>query len=149
MKCFFLVENILLVLVVFRARKAHNVFLRSKRANMYLVEEILQGNLERECYEELCNFEEAREYFEDTPKTVRLTDKDSIDTLKFGCCKNWSGFYDKMLTLSNGSVCFLQIAFWTVYYGGFFLLKIKLKHHFYFILHFLKVLKTLKTDMWL
>ncbi|KAK2857211.1 hypothetical protein Q5P01_005946 [Channa striata] len=50
--------------------QAHDVFLRSKRANMFLLEEILQGNLERECYEERCNFEEAREYFEDTKKTI-------------------------------------------------------------------------------
>uniref|UniRef100_A0A3Q3WIM8 Protein Z, vitamin K-dependent plasma glycoprotein b n=1 Tax=Mola mola TaxID=94237 RepID=A0A3Q3WIM8_MOLML len=50
---------------VFRAPQAHSVFLRSKRANSLLVEEILQGNLERECYEELCNYEEAREYYED------------------------------------------------------------------------------------
>lgn len=46
------------------------MFLRPKRANMFLLEELLQGNLERECYEELCNFEEAREYFEDTKKTI-------------------------------------------------------------------------------
>ncbi|XP_068165664.1 protein Z, vitamin K-dependent plasma glycoprotein b [Antennarius striatus] len=55
---------------VFQAPRAHDMFLRSKRANMYLVEEILQGNLERECYEETCNYEEAREYFEDTEKTI-------------------------------------------------------------------------------
>ncbi|XP_073351591.1 protein Z, vitamin K-dependent plasma glycoprotein b [Pagrus major] len=55
---------------VFRAPQTHNVFLRSKRANQFLFEEILQGNLERECYEELCNYEEAREYFEDTAKTM-------------------------------------------------------------------------------
>ncbi|XP_028255556.1 vitamin K-dependent protein Z-like isoform X1 [Parambassis ranga] len=56
---------------VFRgAPQAHRVFLRPKRANQFLLEEILQGNLERECYEELCSYEEAREYFEDTPKTV-------------------------------------------------------------------------------
>lgn len=48
------------------------MFLRSKRANQFLVEEILQGNLERECREELCNYEEAREYFENDAKTVRL-----------------------------------------------------------------------------
>lgn len=39
---------------------------------MFLVEEMLQGNLERECIEEICSYEEAREYFEDTAKTVRL-----------------------------------------------------------------------------
>ncbi|XP_045906686.1 protein Z, vitamin K-dependent plasma glycoprotein b [Micropterus dolomieu] len=54
---------------VFQAPQTHDVFLRSKRANMFLLEEILQGNLERECYEELCNYEEAREYFEDNDKT--------------------------------------------------------------------------------
>nr|XP_040029902.1 coagulation factor IX-like [Gasterosteus aculeatus aculeatus] len=55
---------------VFRAPQDHQVFLRSRRANMYLVEEILQGNLERECHEERCSFEEAREYFENTEKTI-------------------------------------------------------------------------------
>lgn len=59
------------VFLVFRqAPQAHSVLLRSKRANMFLLEEILPGNLERECYEELCNFEEARECFEDDAKTV-------------------------------------------------------------------------------
>ncbi|XP_071388638.1 protein Z, vitamin K-dependent plasma glycoprotein b [Centroberyx affinis] len=55
---------------VFRgAPQARSVFLRSKRANTFLVEEILQGNLERECYEEICSYEEAREYFENTART--------------------------------------------------------------------------------
>ncbi|KAM9835983.1 protein Z, vitamin K-dependent plasma glycoprotein b [Aulostomus maculatus] len=49
---------------------AGSIFLRSKRANQFLLEEILPGNLERECYEELCGYEEAREYFEDNAKTV-------------------------------------------------------------------------------
>ncbi|XP_028328119.1 vitamin K-dependent protein Z-like [Gouania willdenowi] len=49
---------------------ANSGLLRSKRANKFLVEEILQGNLERECYEERCNYEEAREYFEDTENTI-------------------------------------------------------------------------------
>lgn len=31
-----------------------------------------QGNLERECYEEICNYEEAREVFEDDKKTVNF-----------------------------------------------------------------------------
>ncbi|XP_056156927.1 protein Z, vitamin K-dependent plasma glycoprotein b [Lampris incognitus] len=50
--------------------QAQSVFLRSKRANTFFVEEVLQGNLERECYEEFCSYEEAREYFENTPQTV-------------------------------------------------------------------------------
>lgn len=56
---------------MFRPQASSTAFLRSKRANMFLVEEMLQGNLERECIEEICSYEEAREYFEDTAKTVR------------------------------------------------------------------------------
>ncbi|XP_042609291.1 coagulation factor X-like [Cyprinus carpio] len=55
---------------VFRSRQRANVLLlRSRRANAFLLEEILQGNLERECFEERCNKEEAREYFENDQKT--------------------------------------------------------------------------------
>ena len=43
---------------------------RHKRANS-LFEESKKGNLERECIEELCNKEEAREIFENHPETVR------------------------------------------------------------------------------
>uniref|UniRef100_A0A3B3SL20 Coagulation factor IX n=1 Tax=Paramormyrops kingsleyae TaxID=1676925 RepID=A0A3B3SL20_9TELE len=42
---------------------------RQKRYNTPF-EEIKQGNLERECHEEMCSFEEAREVFEDGEKTV-------------------------------------------------------------------------------
>lgn len=66
----------IILLSVFRAPQ--DVFLRSRRANKFLVEEILQGNLERECVEERCNYEEAREYFEDTPSTVRENIKEYI-----------------------------------------------------------------------
>ncbi|XP_023698406.1 coagulation factor IXb isoform X2 [Paramormyrops kingsleyae] len=41
---------------------------RQKRYNTPF-EEIKQGNLERECHEEMCSFEEAREVFEDGEKT--------------------------------------------------------------------------------
>ncbi|KAM3625273.1 uncharacterized protein V6R79_009428 [Siganus canaliculatus] len=41
---------------------------RHKRANS-LFEESKKGNLERECIEELCNKEEAREIFENNPET--------------------------------------------------------------------------------
>ena len=43
---------------------------RHRRANS-LFEESKKGNLERECIEELCNKEEAREIFENQPETVR------------------------------------------------------------------------------
>lgn len=36
------------------------------------MEESKKGNLERECVEELCNKEEAREIFENNPETVSM-----------------------------------------------------------------------------
>uniref|UniRef100_A0A8C9L4M6 Vitamin K-dependent protein S n=1 Tax=Pavo cristatus TaxID=9049 RepID=A0A8C9L4M6_PAVCR len=42
---------------------------RKRRANSFM-EESKKGNLERECVEELCNKEEAREIFENNPETV-------------------------------------------------------------------------------
>jgi len=42
---------------------------RQRRANS-LFEESKKGNLERECIEELCDKEEAREIFENNPETV-------------------------------------------------------------------------------
>uniref|UniRef100_A0A2K5PVR0 Proline rich and Gla domain 1 n=1 Tax=Cebus imitator TaxID=2715852 RepID=A0A2K5PVR0_CEBIM len=48
--------------------KANSVLKRYRRANGFF-EEIRQGNIERECKEELCTFEEAREAFENNEKT--------------------------------------------------------------------------------
>uniref|UniRef100_A0A4W2DMA5 Vitamin K-dependent protein S n=1 Tax=Bos indicus x Bos taurus TaxID=30522 RepID=A0A4W2DMA5_BOBOX len=47
---------------------ASQVLIRRRRANT-LLEETKKGNLERECIEELCNKEEAREIFENNPET--------------------------------------------------------------------------------
>ncbi|XP_017710639.1 PREDICTED: transmembrane gamma-carboxyglutamic acid protein 1, partial [Rhinopithecus bieti] len=49
-------------------RKANSVLKRYPRANGFF-EEIRQGNIERECKEEFCTFEEAREAFENNEKT--------------------------------------------------------------------------------
>ncbi|KPP65385.1 hypothetical protein Z043_116203, partial [Scleropages formosus] len=49
--------------------RAHMLLHRSRRANSGYLEELKQGNLERECMEEMCNHEEAREVFEDDIKT--------------------------------------------------------------------------------
>ncbi|XP_045076015.1 LOW QUALITY PROTEIN: vitamin K-dependent protein Z-like [Coregonus clupeaformis] len=75
---------------------ASTVFLRSSEPNVFFLEEMLQGNLERECYEESCNYEEAREYFEDTPKTDTFwnvyVDGDQCKPnpcLHGGSCKDW------------------------------------------------------------
>ncbi|XP_061643600.1 coagulation factor IXa isoform X2 [Phyllopteryx taeniolatus] len=53
-------------------KAAHGVLRRNKRENRGVFEELLEGNLERECVEEICDFEEAREIFENTEKTVEF-----------------------------------------------------------------------------
>jgi len=50
------------------SQKATQVLVRNRRANQ-MFEEIKPGNLERECVEEICDHEEAREVFENTDKT--------------------------------------------------------------------------------
>lgn len=47
---------------VFRDSRSAHSLLRTRRANSFL-EELKPGNLERECVEEVCDFEEAREIF--------------------------------------------------------------------------------------
>lgn len=44
---------------------------RRRRANSFFLEEMLPGDLERECYEENCSQEEAKEIFKTQEKTVR------------------------------------------------------------------------------
>uniref|UniRef100_A0A8C3SY56 Proline rich and Gla domain 4 n=1 Tax=Chelydra serpentina TaxID=8475 RepID=A0A8C3SY56_CHESE len=56
---------------VFTSEKEANLFIgRHLLYNRFDFEVFTPGNLERECYEELCNYEEAREIFEDPDKTV-------------------------------------------------------------------------------
>ncbi|XP_051282992.1 protein Z, vitamin K-dependent plasma glycoprotein b [Dicentrarchus labrax] len=98
---------------VFQAPQAQHVFLRSRRANTFLVEEILQGNLERECYEELCNYEEAHEYFEDTAKTIAFWtvyydgDQCKPNPCLHGgnCTDKVGGFHCSCATPHYGTVC--------------------------------------------
>uniref|UniRef100_A0A3Q0RRC7 Uncharacterized protein n=1 Tax=Amphilophus citrinellus TaxID=61819 RepID=A0A3Q0RRC7_AMPCI len=87
---------------------AHAVFLRPKRANMFLLEELLQGNLERECYEELCNFEEAREYFEDTKRTVGNQCRHSPCLNGGNCTGKVGGFTCSCSAPYYGPVCELK-----------------------------------------
>lgn len=105
---------------VFQAPQAQDVFLRSKRANLFLVEEILQGNLERECYEELCSYEEAREVFEDDNNAVRLS---SITNNNNNLWYEWHPvFVVKMKKYLENVKQFvsLQKAFWMVYRCEFY-----------------------------
>ncbi|XP_050621887.1 coagulation factor VII isoform X3 [Macaca thibetana thibetana] len=59
--------------------EAHGVLHRQRRANSFL-EELRPGSLERECKEEQCSFEEAREIFKDLERTklfwISYSDKD-------------------------------------------------------------------------
>lgn len=87
-------------------RAADSVLRRHKRYNRGLFEELLQGNLERECMEEVCDREEAREIFEDDEQTVGI--------YLFIFCVN--------LLVSTGcthrdiTLCF-QRKFWATYRG--------------------------------
>ncbi|KAM5164863.1 coagulation factor X-like [Mantella aurantiaca] len=64
-----LLSNISCYKVFIEREKAHHVL--RKRANHFL-EEILPGSLERECYEETCSKEEAREIFKSQEKTTEF-----------------------------------------------------------------------------
>ncbi|XP_036413369.1 coagulation factor VII [Colossoma macropomum] len=55
--------------VFVKRNEAHGVLTRTKRANSGWFEELKMGNLERECLEEKCSYEEAREVFEHTEVT--------------------------------------------------------------------------------
>ncbi|XP_036413370.1 protein Z, vitamin K-dependent plasma glycoprotein b [Colossoma macropomum] len=93
--------------------QAHTIFLRPKRANAFFVEEILKGNLERECYEERCNKEEAREVFENNEKTEEFWatyyDGDQCKTNPCqhgGACKDTVGGYScKCTDMYSGFNC--------------------------------------------
>lgn len=64
-------------------RDAHSVLKRFPRANA-LLEELRQGNLERECVEESCSFEEAHEVFENKEKTMEFWKTRSLYTVNSG-----------------------------------------------------------------
>ncbi|XP_041834359.1 coagulation factor VII-like [Melanotaenia boesemani] len=49
-------------------QEADTVLRRWRRANSGFLEEFKQGNIERECIEEICDYEEAREAFENDDK---------------------------------------------------------------------------------
>ncbi|XP_071399137.1 transmembrane gamma-carboxyglutamic acid protein 3 [Centroberyx affinis] len=59
---------------------AHSVLKRFPRANGFL-EEFRQGNIERECGEESCSFEEANEVFENKERTMEFWKTRSVYTV--------------------------------------------------------------------
>ncbi|XP_051913439.1 coagulation factor VII-like [Hippocampus zosterae] len=60
--------------VFVKKQEADAVLSRWRRANSGFLEELKQGNLERECREEICDHEEAREVFEDDALTKQFWD---------------------------------------------------------------------------
>ncbi|KAM9334231.1 prothrombin [Symphorus nematophorus] len=68
---FLLLDSCLAEQVFLHSQVASQVLVRSRRANQ-LFEEVKPGNLERECVEEICDHEEAREVFEQPDKTEKF-----------------------------------------------------------------------------
>ncbi|XP_037125413.1 coagulation factor IX-like [Syngnathus acus] len=75
-------------------RAASEVLKRQRRFNT-IFEEMKAGNLERECREETCDYEEAREIFEDDTKTMEFMAKYSDgDQCKPPPCQNGGSCHD-------------------------------------------------------
>ncbi|XP_015252692.1 PREDICTED: coagulation factor VII-like [Cyprinodon variegatus] len=75
--------------VFLEPQKAHGVLVRTRRYNSGWFEELKMGDLERECLEETCSFEEAREVFEHTELTNEFWKKYSVpDSCKSSPCQN-------------------------------------------------------------
>ncbi|NXC05913.1 FA9 factor, partial [Orthonyx spaldingii] len=83
-------------------REASSVLQRQRRANSNRLEEVIPGNLERECIEEKCSYEEAREVFENEEKTMEFwqtyVDGNQCDS---NPCKNGASCKDGV----NSYVC--------------------------------------------
>uniref|UniRef100_W5MUA0 coagulation factor Xa n=1 Tax=Lepisosteus oculatus TaxID=7918 RepID=W5MUA0_LEPOC len=96
--------------------RASQVFSRSRRANTPF-EEFRQGNIERECHEERCSYEEAREVFENTERTDEFWnvyfDGDACTSqpcLNRGKCKDGIGAYSCLCeTTFQGKNCEIEI----------------------------------------
>ncbi|KAF7660259.1 hypothetical protein LDENG_00285210 [Lucifuga dentata] len=69
--------------------RAHGVLVRTRRFNSGWLEELQRGDLERECLEEKCSYEEAREVFEHTETTDEFWRTYSVpDSCKSSPCLN-------------------------------------------------------------
>ncbi|XP_059409426.1 coagulation factor VII-like [Carassius carassius] len=78
--------------------EAHGGLIRTKRANSGWFEELKMGNLERECLEEKCSYEEAREVFEHAEATNEFW---KIYNVKDHCASN---------PCENNGLCSIQNA---------------------------------------
>ncbi|KAJ7996349.1 hypothetical protein DPEC_G00236180 [Dallia pectoralis] len=104
--------------VFLSGHSADTLLKRQKRYNTGAFEEMTWGNLERECYEEQCSLEEAREVFEDDEKTMdfwaRYLDGDQCES---NPCENQGKCEDGMSAYVcwcprefNGKNCEIEMA---------------------------------------
>ncbi|XP_010734903.3 coagulation factor IXa [Larimichthys crocea] len=104
--------------VFLSSQAAVNVLQRHKRYNYGMFEELMEGDLERECIEEICVLEEAREIFENDEKTMafwaRYIDGNQCESnpcLNQGSCQDHLGYYTCSCTPGfTGRNCGIAIA---------------------------------------
>ncbi|XP_078264707.1 uncharacterized protein LOC144598439 [Rhinoraja longicauda] len=101
--------------VFLQEHEANDLLRRDRRANS-LFEEIKRGSIERECFEEQCSREEAREVFENEPRTeefwTKFTEGDQCSSnpcLNGGTCEDQFNRYQCWCTENfEGSNCEIE-----------------------------------------
>ncbi|XP_015679609.1 prothrombin [Protobothrops mucrosquamatus] len=104
--------------VFLEQKEAVSLLRRTKRANKGFMEELLKGNLERECLEEVCVYEEAREAFESNIQTdifwaqysackTLLEKRATLDECLKGSCALGTGqnYKGKISVTKSGTEC--------------------------------------------
>ncbi|XP_034510244.1 vitamin K-dependent protein C isoform X2 [Ailuropoda melanoleuca] len=103
------------------SKSAHQVLRIRKRANSFL-EEIRAGSLERECIEEICDFEEAQEIFQnvdDTTPEGRTSCPSNLSTLPQGVPGPAGRSHcDREGLDAAGTGNGAQLTFWSKYVDG-------------------------------
>lgn len=89
--------------------QAHGILVRTRRYNSGWLEELQMGDLKRECLEEICSYEEAREVFEHDETTVRLAFFFIVLQTSLLSFVEWT------LTSLCGTFLFPQDEFWKTY----------------------------------
>ncbi|XP_048885265.1 coagulation factor IXa [Brienomyrus brachyistius] len=88
--------------------EANSVLRRQRRFNTGGLEELRKGNLERECMEERCSWEEAREVFENVEKTMEFWAKyEDGDQCQSSPCRNAGQCVDSV----SSYTCLCQAGF--------------------------------------